>query len=402
MITYGQNCEDVMLWRALKEIDEGFYVDIGAAWPEMHSVTKTFYDKGWRGINVEPNPELHAQLCKLRPRDINIQLAVSDREGEVELNLVPGTGLSTLDAGVARGYVNNSFRSTPLQVSCSTLATILRTHLPEGQEIHFLKVDVEGLESEVLRGNDWSINRPWIVVVESTRPLSQVESHQAWEPGLIAAGYLFAYADGLNRFYVEKSRRDLLAAFKYPPNVFDEFITASEANAAELQRRAEARAASAGESQRRAEARAADAEESQRRAEARVTALNDELMALLGSKSWRLTRPLREIVMHSKRLKRAALRLAADMSAAQPAKLDACVRRQLRSFVYGNSAIKRFLLVQLNRFPRIRFFVHQAIRARVSAPAARTFTEDRNQNSRLAKMEKIVAFTIAEMKSGKK
>lgn len=372
MITYGQNFEDVMLWRALKAIDEGFYVDVGAAWPEMHSVTKTFYDKGWRGLNIEPNPELHAELCRRRPRDINIQLAVSDREGEVELNLVPGTGLSTLDAGLARENARQGFASTPLQVACSTLALILRTHLPAGQEIHFLKVDVEGLERAVLSGNDWSVYRPWIVVVESTRPLSQLESHQAWESGLIDAGYLFAYADGLNRFYVEKSHQDLIAAFRYPPNVFDGFILASEAQAVE----------------------------SQRRAEARVTALNDELTALLASRSWRLTRPLREIVMHSKRLKRAALRLAADMSAAQAAKLHACVRRQLRSFVHGNSAIKGYLLLVLNRFPRIRLLVHRAVRGR--KPAVRTYTADPDHASRLAKMEKIVAFAIAEMKIRKK
>lgn len=63
-ISYAQNYEDVMLWRALKHIANGFYIDVGAAWPDKHSVTKAFYDRGWRGINIEPNPVHHASLVK--------------------------------------------------------------------------------------------------------------------------------------------------------------------------------------------------------------------------------------------------------------------------------------------------------------------------------------------------
>ena len=58
-ISFAQNFEDVMLWRALKHVDGGFYIDVGAAWSDVHSVTKAFYDKDWHGINIEPNPQLH-------------------------------------------------------------------------------------------------------------------------------------------------------------------------------------------------------------------------------------------------------------------------------------------------------------------------------------------------------
>jgi len=56
-ISYAQNYEDVMLWRALKHVERGFYIDVGACSPDQHSVTRAFYEKGWHGINVEPNPE---------------------------------------------------------------------------------------------------------------------------------------------------------------------------------------------------------------------------------------------------------------------------------------------------------------------------------------------------------
>lgn len=45
-ISYAQNFEDVMLRRALRSVERGFYIDVGAADPVEMSVTKTFYDAG--------------------------------------------------------------------------------------------------------------------------------------------------------------------------------------------------------------------------------------------------------------------------------------------------------------------------------------------------------------------
>ncbi|MDD4447369.1 MAG: hypothetical protein PHN61_06795, partial [Methanothrix sp.] len=60
-------------------------------------------------------------------------------------------------------------------------------------------------------------------VVEATLPMSQQESHDTWEPILLSANYCFAYADGINRFYVAIAHAELLPALKYPPNFFDDF-----------------------------------------------------------------------------------------------------------------------------------------------------------------------------------
>ena len=57
-LSYAQFLEDIQLYRALKEIKNGFYIDVGANHPLDHSVTKLFYEKGWSGINIEPSPEL--------------------------------------------------------------------------------------------------------------------------------------------------------------------------------------------------------------------------------------------------------------------------------------------------------------------------------------------------------
>ncbi len=67
IVSYAQNLEDVMLWRALQEVEGGFYLDVGAQDPVIDSVTRAFYDRGWCGVNLEPAPAYHAALAAARP-----------------------------------------------------------------------------------------------------------------------------------------------------------------------------------------------------------------------------------------------------------------------------------------------------------------------------------------------
>jgi hypothetical protein len=57
MISYAQNFEDIILWRALKNVKHGFYEDVGEGDPAKHSVTNWFYDQGCSGVNIKPNEQ---------------------------------------------------------------------------------------------------------------------------------------------------------------------------------------------------------------------------------------------------------------------------------------------------------------------------------------------------------
>jgi FkbM family methyltransferase len=278
-ISYAQNFEDVMLWRALKHEKTGFYIDVGAAWAENDSVTKAFYDNGWRGINLEPNPDFYQQLQSQRIRDINLQLAAGDFEGESEINIIEGTGLSTLDESSAGRHVKKGWITKRHLISVTTLKSIWQQYVPEGTEVNFLKVDVEGFESSVLRGMDWINCRPWIVVVESTLPMSQDDSYQESENILLQANYLFAYADGLNRFYVAQEYSVLLLPkFKYPPNVFDDFKQICQVESDENVEKANKNAEQAELQASEAKIRAEQAE--LRASEAKIRAEEAELQAI--------------------------------------------------------------------------------------------------------------------------
>lgn len=222
IVSYAQNFEDVMLWRALGHIEKGFYIDIGAQDPVVDSVSKAFYEHGWRGVHVEATPAYAEALRKNRPDELVIEAAVSDRIGEMTFYEIPETGLSTGDADIALRHMEKNFEVKEITVACTTLAEIFT--LAGDQEIHWLKIDVEGMEKHVLEGWGETEARPWIIVVESTLPNTQIETHEQWENLLLERGYRYAYFDGLSRFYVSEHHVELVKSFQYGPNIFDNFI----------------------------------------------------------------------------------------------------------------------------------------------------------------------------------
>ena len=221
IISYAQTREDVLLWRALHTVHRGFYVDVGAHDPTDLSVTRAFYDLGWRGINVEPNPYYAEKLRNERPRDVTLEVALGHSPGAAAFYEFGDTGLSTLVKEIADEHMAAGFTATQRRVPITTLAAVL-DDLGD-QEVHFLKIDVEGYERQVLRGTDFAKVRPWIVLIEAVRPMTSIPSFMAWEPILLEAGYEFVYFDGLNRFYVAEEHHDLSRYFSAPVSICDPF-----------------------------------------------------------------------------------------------------------------------------------------------------------------------------------
>ncbi|MGI4718323.1 MAG: FkbM family methyltransferase [Janthinobacterium lividum] len=227
-ISYAQNSEDVLLWRALGHVPNGFYIDVGANDPVEHSVTKAFYDAGWRGISIEPLPSFHAAFLEQRPRDVNLAIAAGADNGELVLYDVPAVrGWASPEQSVAELHRAEGHEVAEITVPVRTLASVCEEYVDGegGTEIHFLKIDVEGFEGEVLRGMDFKRWRPWVLVIEATLPNSRATNHGAWEHLVVEQGYRYAWFDGLNRYYVAEEHAELLAHLDIQPNVFDDFIS---------------------------------------------------------------------------------------------------------------------------------------------------------------------------------
>ncbi|MCF8160594.1 MAG: FkbM family methyltransferase [Polaromonas sp.] len=308
-ISYSQNHEDVLLWRALKHVEHGFYVDVGANDPSDDSVTRSLYERGWSGINVEPLARHIRALQAQRPRDINLCVAVGAQEGEIEIFDTAVRGWATANADVARAHRANGVQVRASKVPLRRLDGILAEFAPA--QVHFLKIDVEGFEEDVLRGMDFARWRPWVVVVEVTAPNSQLVNDR-WAPLLTGAAYRCVFFDGLNQYYLADEHPELAPAFAVPPNVFDDFVSAEQVRLQQLVAHDESKLR---ELRKELEVR-------QRHVDSlaqQVALLQSELTGVYASRSWRLTQPLRAATLRLAALRQTVAVASTGINAAAPA-----------------------------------------------------------------------------------
>lgn len=222
-VSYAQNGEDVVLRRALQHVPRGHYVDVGANLPWQDSTTAALYQRGWRGLLVEPVDEFADQLRAERVGDDVEQVVVGDGT-PVTFHEISGTGLSTTVADVAQQHEAEGHEVVRRELATVPLRELVdaRPHLKE--LTHVLSVDVEGAEAAILASADLESWRPWVVVVEATRPNTTESTHQAWEPDLLSRGYELCLFDGLSRYYVAVEHRELAPAMSYSACVLDRYV----------------------------------------------------------------------------------------------------------------------------------------------------------------------------------
>ena len=164
--SYSQYGEDIILRNLFVNKDDGFYVDVGAYHPKFLSNTYYFYKKGWRGINIDATPGSMKLFRKIRPRDINVEAAISSERKILKFFIFDGENkyFNTFSEEFAKKW-GKSYKDV-VEIQTTTLGEILDKYIPPGQEIDFLSVDVEGLDYDVLLSNNWQKYRPKVIVVE--------------------------------------------------------------------------------------------------------------------------------------------------------------------------------------------------------------------------------------------
>lgn len=227
LVSYAQNREDVVLHRALSGQPKGFYIDVGANDPTICSITRAFYELGWHGINIEPVRGVFRRLVAERTRDINLNIGISNCQQTLRFyECLNESTLSTFAPASAAWWAAppRGFIFKERQVPVMTLAQVCEQYVR--QPIDFLSIDAESHERAVIEGQDWKRWRARIVVVEDGISAETGRTcHDQWEPYLLRADYLFAFFDGVNRFYVRKEDEHLLPLLQVPANSTDNYIT---------------------------------------------------------------------------------------------------------------------------------------------------------------------------------
>lgn len=168
VISFSQEGEDLLLLQVFSGVSAGFYVDVGAHHPRRFSNTHLLYLQGWRGINIDATEECIELFRGARTRDLNLVAAIADDRRWCELHVFDEPALNTLNESLSESRQSEgAYRLVSRRmIETVRLRDLLAAHLPYGQRIDLLTVDVEGMDLEVLRSNDWEAYRPLIVMAE--------------------------------------------------------------------------------------------------------------------------------------------------------------------------------------------------------------------------------------------
>ncbi|MCM4161412.1 FkbM family methyltransferase [Antarcticibacterium flavum] len=214
---FSQGGEDAILYgifyKKIKKGTTGFFVDVGAYHPFIHSNTYLFYLKGWRGINIDANPGSMKEFKKKRPRDINLELGISDKNGYSTFYVLhEDSTMNTFSAANLQEHNMLQAVEKKKKIETRTLESVLDEYSEEFTEIDLFSIDVEGFDQVVLESNNWSKYRPKVIVVEmNCSDIHDVMKHEI---------SLFLYKKEYKIVAKNLIRKDLASVF-FVSNDFD-------------------------------------------------------------------------------------------------------------------------------------------------------------------------------------
>ena len=163
-ISYSFNAVDLIVNYIFKNKNNGFYLDVGSQHPISNNNTYLLYKKGWSGINIDLDKK-NIDLFKIaRPKDINLNYAISDTKGVTDLFFYhESSPINTLNRQVS-SYQRATVKEIK-KVKTFTLNYILNK-LNFDKQIDYMNLDVEGFELKVLNGFDIQKYKPKVISVE--------------------------------------------------------------------------------------------------------------------------------------------------------------------------------------------------------------------------------------------
>ena len=167
--SFSQEGEDLVIDRLLNRKKNGFYVEVGAHHPFRFSNSFFFYRKGWHGICIDPLPGTKKIFNRFRPRDVALELGVSETHGDLNYFMFNEPALNTFDEKLAtERNLSDGYRIIQkISIPTLPLSKILDTQIIPESGIDLLSVDVEGFDLQVLTSNDWGRFLPNIVIAEA-------------------------------------------------------------------------------------------------------------------------------------------------------------------------------------------------------------------------------------------
>jgi FkbM family methyltransferase len=174
-LSYSQFGEDVHIAALLGSIKDhlgidvrpGWIIDVGSFRPIKYSNTYQFYKRGWRTINVDPTPGSKRLFDRVRPRDINLEIAIGPQAGRKDFYTFGQPSVwNTLDPAAAKkAAAILNMQPKVCVVDVARLEDVVQQHLG-GQPLEMLFIDAEGYDIEILETHDWAGYPPRLILIE--------------------------------------------------------------------------------------------------------------------------------------------------------------------------------------------------------------------------------------------
>ena len=156
---------DVIIENIFRDKNDGFYIDVGCQHPIKNNNTYLLYKKGWKGINVDLDIDNIDLFNIARPKDDNINIAVSNKVGETDLYFYhKKSPINTIDKKTSD--FQTAQVSEIKKIKTNSLINIINSSRYNNNKIDLLSIDVEGHELQVLEGLDFNLYKPNVIVVE--------------------------------------------------------------------------------------------------------------------------------------------------------------------------------------------------------------------------------------------
>lgn len=200
IMSYSQYNEDLLLDAILNYKKEGFYIDIGANDPVKLNNTKRFYDRGWHGINIEPDPNQFKILCETRKKDINLNCGVGSDRSVLKFYQMSVSAISSFDkkSTIINGFIHGAKLVNTLEIQVYPLSYILDKYARHNA-IDFISIDVESWELEVIKSNDWTLFRPKLLLIEMHSNTKRIIKY------LKSQKFFLIYFNGTNGIFIDSN-----------------------------------------------------------------------------------------------------------------------------------------------------------------------------------------------------
>ena len=172
-ISFSKSVDPIQLKKLINNVTPEVYVDIGCWHPIKASNTYFFHLRKWKGLCIDPNPELKKLYANYRPNDIFINSGIGNSKKPLKYYMLEESSMNTFSYNfIEKNQLETKIKNIK-EVPLHSLKDILDKNLKENDRLDFFDVDVEGLDLEVLKTNDWDKYRPKVIVVESDNSIKQ-------------------------------------------------------------------------------------------------------------------------------------------------------------------------------------------------------------------------------------